>query len=245
MEDAVQDMRGMDSFRRSGTYFGRMLAISIGVHVAFSLLLLSPRHGQIAMRPVAYLDLSMTKPAVEVSRSAETKQAAPPPGKIIPLPETSPRPEPTEFDKLEQGAREALDTAAAKPEAIEQASLALGITNGYFSSLAEGQTLHPDIKDYYFTILRSINEKWWIANGGHAGAQARAMINVVIARDGNIVNAQIVRGSGSMTYDRSLLKALQAASPFPPLPEKYRMAFFEAPLVFNPPLNLMTSGNRS
>ncbi len=71
------------------------------------------------------------------------------------------------------------------------------------------------------------------------------MISVVISRDGNVVKAEIVQGSGSYSYDKSLLKALEAASPFPPLPAQYRMAFFEAPLVFNPPLNLMATGNRS
>jgi protein TonB len=223
-----------------------MLAVSLLMHGTFFLLLLSPRHGQFAARPVAYLDLSMTEPAAETSQPAQTKQTdTTVPEKTIPLPETPQKPAPTEFDKLQQGTHKALETAAAKPEAIGQSSLALGITNGYFSSLAEGQTLHDDIRDYYFTLLRTINEKWWVANAGHAGAHASAMISVVIGRDGSVLKAEILRGSGSYSYDRSLLKALEAASPFPPLPAQYRMSFFEAPLVFNPPLNLMTTDNRS
>ncbi len=242
MEYTVQDGQVVGQFRRSTAYFGRMLAVSLGVHIALFMLLLSPRHGQFAVRPVAYLDLSMTEPG----RPAETKQtAAAAPEKPVPLPEPPPQSAPTEFDKLQQGAREALETAAVKPEAVGQSSLALGITSGYFSSLAEGQSLHDDIRDYYFSMLRAINEKWWVANAGHAGARTRAMINVLIGRDGNVLKAEIVQGSGSFAYDKSLLKALEAASPFPPLPERYRMAFFEAPLIFNPPLDLMSLGNRT
>ncbi len=238
----------MEHYRRPGTYFSRMLAISLVVHVAFFLLLLFPRHGHFAPNPVACIDLSMTAPASEAIKPAETKKSDKTATKKtapVPQPEASQQPAPTEFDKLQHEARAALDSAAAKPEAIGQASLALGITNGYFSSLAEGQSLHDDIKDYYFTILRTVNEKWWIASDSHANARRRAMISVVIGRDGNVVKAEIVQGSGSYSYDKSLLKALQAASPFPPLPAQYRMAFFEAPLVFNPPLNLMATGNRS
>jgi protein TonB len=243
MEYAVQNAEGMGHFRRSGTYFGRMLAASLVAHIAFSVLLLSPRHGQFAARPIAYLDLSMTEPATASQATKQPDETSP--KKSVPLPETPQRPAPTEFEKLQQGTREALESAAAKPEAIEQSSLALGITNGYFSSLAEGQTLHDDIRDYYFTILRTINEKWWVANGGQTGARARAMISVVIGRDGNVLKAEIVRASGSYSYDKSLLKAVEAASPFPPLPAQYRLSFFEAPLVFNPPLNLMATGSKS
>lgn len=246
MEFAVQNVQGMEQVRKSGIYFGRMLAISLLVHGAFFLLLLSPRHGKFPAHPISYLDLSMTEPATKTSRPAQIKQiATPAPEKANPLPEPPLQPAPTEFDKLQQGAHKALESAGAKPEAIGQASLALGITNGYFSSLAEGQSLHSDIKDYYFSLLRTVNEKWWVANDGRAVALRRAMINVVISRDGNVLKAQIMQGSGSIAYDRSLLKALEAASPFPPLPAQYRMSFFEAPLIFNPPLNLMVTGNKS
>jgi protein TonB len=142
---------------------------------------------------------------------------------------------------LQQQTVKALASAESAPETIRQSSLALGITNGYFSSIANGQSLNDDIRDYYFTILRSINDKWWIGNTDHAGAKRRALINVVIARDGKVLQAEIVQGSGSFSYDRSLLKALEAAGPFPPLPERYQQVFFLAPLLFNPPLNLMTS----
>lgn len=246
MEYAVQDMQGMEHYRRPGAYFGRMLAISLVVHVAFFLLLLTPRHGQVTVPRFASIDLSMVEPAPQASQPAETKVPVETEKTIPePSPETPPQPAPTEFEKLQHEAREAVKTAGATPETVGQASLALGITSGYFSSLAEGQSLHADIRDYYFNILRSINEKWWVANAGHSGARARAMISVVIGREGNVLKAEIVRGSGSYSYDRSLLKALEAASPFPPLPAEYRMAFFEAPLVFNPPLNLMATGNRS
>ncbi len=246
MDYAVPQMQEMGHLGKSGKYFGRMLGVSLFVHGIVFLLLLSPRHGQFAARPIAYLDLSMTAPAAEASRPAETKKTdTAHQEKAVPVPETAQPSAPTEFDRLQQSAREALETAAAKPEAVGQSSIALGITNGYFSSLAEGQTLHDDIRDYYFTILRAINEKWWVASESHASAYRRAMISVVIGRDGNVVKAEIRQGSGSYSYDKSLLKALEAASPFPPLPKQYRMGYFEAPLVFNPPLNLMGTGNKS
>lgn len=240
-EITVAEMQEAESCRRDHANFGRVLVISFLVHVACSVLVLSHQRGNNSMAPVPSFDLTMTEPQTAPVQPAQPAVQEEP----VSLPEPPPQPPAlSEYEKLRQDSRKAVETAAT-PEAIRQVSLGLGITNGYFSSFANGQSLNDDIRDYYFTILQTINEKWWVGRGSHSGARNKVMINVVIARDGNVVQTEIVRGSGSFSYDRSLLKALEAASPFPPLPERFRQAYFSAPLLFNPPLNLLDGGNNS
>jgi len=53
----------------------------------------------------------------------------------------------------------------------------------------------------------------------------------------------MMTSSGNPAYDRAMMRTLEASSPLPPLPESYRGDFFQAPLRFNVPLNLLHSLN--
>jgi len=235
-----QDMAEAEACGSNRTRFGRMLIFSVLVHACCVAMVLSSHEGRHAASRVAFLDLTMEAPApppVPPPSPLEKSEAAP-------LPEVPPQPASTEVEKLRQETAKAVATAATKPESLRQASLSLGITSGYFGSIANGATLNNDIRDYYIAILRTINEKWWIDNSGTGELSRRAIINVIIARDGTIVRAEMAQGSGSYSSDRKLLKALEAASPLPPLPATYKDGFFLAPVIYNPPLDLMSTGSK-
>jgi len=234
------------SRRRPRDLFGRMVVISLVLHAISSIILLSPQRRGAEIPAVSYLDLKdFTAPAP----AAPAPKALPEP--LAPAPDDSQdvqkntEPLPTtpqsEMEKLQSGVDKSLTDAGKNPESLQERSFGLGLTNGYFSSLGQGETLRGDIREYYFTMLREINEKWWLKKESRQGGFRGALINVVIARNGTIVDKMLVRSSGNRSFDEAMLRTLDAASPLPPLPQSFEMDYFTAPLKFTGPLNLFTS----
>ena len=222
--------------------FGRMLAISLALHVISTVILLSPHRSAFKGLPVNYLELKDFKFQRQNDSIAPQKHNS---AEAIPDEprEASPHAAgtPSEAEKLRQDVERSLADAGANPASLHERSFGLGLTNGYFSSLAEGETLRKDIRDYYFSMLREINEKWWLQNEGHVGGVRGAIVHIVIARDGMIVDKTLVRSSGNPLFDRAIFQALDKANPLPPLPQGYELNYFSAPLRFVAPLNLFAS----
>lgn len=221
--------------------FGRMLAISIIMHIVAFMPFFLAGQARFAGPSVPFLDLNMgmeakSEPLPNPAKEAvkEINQASVP---------SQPLPAPTlsELDKLREHSQSALDSAASQPGAMEDASLGLSITSGYFGAIGEGETLRDDIRVYYFEMLRRINAKWWLNRDNRMAGINRAVFYLVIARDGTIVDRMLMTSSGNPAYDRAMMRTLDASSPLPPLPESYQGDFFQAPLRFNVPLNLLQS----
>jgi periplasmic protein TonB len=221
--------------------FGRMMALSLLFHVIASLPFLYPHYGSLSRSAIAYLDLNMEMSGHPVLPAPPMNPAKPNVTVKAQAPESLPTTPHTELDKFRENAQKSLESAAAEPARVQGASLGLSITSGYFASIGEGETLRDDIREYYFEMLRSINEKWWVNKDNHLTGRKSAVFYLVIARNGTIVDRMLVESSGNPAYDKAMLKTLEAANPLPPLPETYRGDFFQAPLRFNAPLNLMDS----
>lgn len=101
--------------------------------------------------------------------------------------------------------------------------------------------MRDDIRMYYFSLLQNINEKWWLDKNIDRKGIREVVMNIIVARNGEIVAKQLIRGSGNAAYDKAVLNALEAAGPLPPLPESYNGDFFQAPIRLVPPLNLLAS----
>ena len=130
------------------------------------------------------------------------------------------------------------------PDALQQRSFALGLTSGYFSSIAQGQSLRGDIREYYFAMLRQINERWWVVRDDRLEGRRELMVTIVVARNGMILEKKLLRSSGNPALDSAMMQMLEAASPLPPLPATYDGDAFVAPIKFVRPLNLLMSLNR-
>jgi periplasmic protein TonB len=242
MEEVLQELPVSDPTQQPGSFFYKMLVLSFLLHVGFSAyLLLNPQRGA-GSRSVTWLDLAMTTPAAPAvpaaPRTAQILPHAPMEQASVPPVPAAP---PSEFEKLQKDLQQTLETAGVKPETVQQQSLGLGITRGFFRSIGEGETLRPDIRSYYFSMLQSINEKWWLDKNIERGRIGEVLLNIVIARNGAIVDKQLLRSSCNAAYDREVLRAVGAAGPLPPLPESYLGDFFQTPLRLVPPLSLMTS----
>ncbi len=229
--------------RGTRDFFGRLLAISLALHVISTLILLTPHSSTFKVPSVTYLELNDIKFQEQtdsiVPQEPELAEAAPAAEPEI----TQPPPAETrsEADRLQQEVKQTLASAETNPDSLHERSFGLGLTNGYFSSIAEGESLRSDIKDYYFIMLREINEKWWLTNNGNFGGLRGAIVQIVVARNGTIVEKTLTRSSGNRSFDRAIFKTLEKANPLPPLPHDYQLKYFSAPLRFVAPLNLFAS----
>lgn len=225
--------------------FLRMLSLSLLLHLALTPLFILPgkRSGGTPFSSMIAVDLDTVPPP---PGAPPTPQPAPSPSPEA-APEAPPRPEPpptppTEAERLTDTVREAVAGGREQPELLEQSSLGLGLSLGYFSSLAEGKSLRDDVKEYYFAMLRKVNEQWWLAGAGSVRTPRIPVITIVLNRNGDLVKRFIEQGSGDPEYDRKILQSLDAAAPFPPLPPTYRDFFFKVPIRMVAPLNLLLPG---
>lgn len=228
--------------RGARDFFGGMLVISLVLHAISSVILLSPRHASLQNPPVSYIELKdMIFPEQSDSLAPQETNTA----EAIPeVPEETQPPAvetPSVAEQLQQDVRQSLADAEENPEVLHEKSFSLGLTNGYFSSLAEGESLRQEIRDYYFSMLREINEKWWLTNNGISGGLRGAIVEIVVSKNGMIVSKTLKRSSGNPSFDRAIFKTLEKANPLPPLPNDYPLNYFSAPLRFVAPLNLFAS----
>lgn len=240
--DYVEDAAAV----RRNTLFLRMLTLSILLHLALTPLLLLPgkRSSGVPFSSIIAVDLAaVPSPPPAPPLPAPPENPAPAAPAAEPPPEPLPEAPPTESQKLTTTVTEAVAGGREQPELLEQASLGLGLSLGYFSSLNEGRTLRDEIKLYYFTLLRQVNEQWWLTGAGSVRTPRIPVITLVIARNGELLQRYIEQGSGDREYDRHILRAIDAAAPFAPLPPTYRDRVFTVPIRMVAPLNFLLTGD--
>lgn len=92
-------------------------------------------------------------------------------------------------------------------------------TSAFGSSIAGLD--NPDFRfGYYLDQLLSAIDAKWVRPPLGDGVQA--IISFRIGRDGSLSDLQVAESSGYNSFDLAALRAVQNASPFPPLPRAYR-----------------------
>ena len=242
MEEALQPLE-TDQHTRYNKYLALGIAASVILHLICTFVLFSLPQGSQAPSSVTYVDLGSPQHAAPIT--APPKEAAP--EQVAPKPEmplATEKPIAPELPLQDQESKALPDQPAATevPKVEEQRSLTtlgLGLTKGYFKSLGGGETLREGIKGYYLEMLQGINEKWWLDQKLDKRKLNSVVVNLTVARNGDIVGSNVLVSSGNSAYDRAVVAALIAASPLPPLPQSYKGDFFQAPIRLVPPLNLM------
>lgn len=84
---------------------------------------------------------------------------------------------------------------------------------------------------YFSHMIERIKASWAWA-GASGSLKAKVQFNITPA--GDIVNVRIVEPSGDPSYDASVERAVRAANPLNPPPEKYRSEFGLVELTFEP-----------
>lgn len=72
-------------------------------------------------------------------------------------------------------------------------------------------------------ITSHIERNWYLPPGIKGADNLYAIIEVKVTRDGLIDNLRVLRSSGEVFYDNSLLRAVRKSVPFPIPPEKYKL----------------------
>jgi protein TonB len=229
--------------RRSLDIFACMLAVSILLHCAASVILILP--GRFSQTGPAAVFVELQNPAATPSPQEEPLRddavAPQPPPAAETAAETAPAASP-ETARLEQAVADSLRRAVQSPDAVHESAIGLGMISGHFASFAEGASLKDDIRVYYFELMRRINEVWWTGGAARGSFVNAAAVNLSISRDGKVLACELLESSGSREQDAALLDAVRTAEPLPPLPRSYFYPTFNAPIRFVPPLRLMLPG---
>ncbi|MBI5141551.1 MAG: TonB C-terminal domain-containing protein [Nitrospirae bacterium] len=70
---------------------------------------------------------------------------------------------------------------------------------------------------YEGIITNRVRQRWVFTGKGAEGLSAEVLI--ALDRNGSVRTQKITRGSGNVEFDRSVLRAIAKASPFPPPPD--------------------------
>ena len=241
MEEALQPLDEADQPIRPNKHLILGIAASVILHLICTVALLGlPGGGSPSRQSITYIDLGAAaaqKPMTPPAKAAPQEKELLPP-EMPTVPETPPAPQQARAEEPNA----APEQPAAQNRVEEERShttLGLGLTKGYFRSLGDGETLRLDIKEYYLEMLQGINEKWWLDQQLDQKRVDPIVINITVARNGDIVGSAVMISSGNPRYDKAVQKSLAEAGPLPPLPADYEGDFFQAPIRLVPPLNLM------
>lgn len=91
-------------------------------------------------------------------------------------------------------------------------------------------SIDPDFTYGYYIeqLLRQIDSKW---SPPQAGTNIRTIVRFRILRRGQIDQLDVAESSGLNAFDLAALRAVQDASPFPPLPASYRNPTLNVTLI--------------
>lgn len=89
-----------------------------------------------------------------------------------------------------------------------------------------------DFKPWAGQVLEKIQRNWALPGGSGSGWKGDVGVRLVVARDGQVLGADLDAPSKIELLDQAALKAVAAASPLPALPDAYKSSSLEVYLVF-------------
>jgi protein TonB len=190
------------------------LLISILIHVVLLWALLTLFRVVPEMRlPDKVYQVKILQPIMR-SRSVEQEaavQEAPPPEPEKPA-EVKPK------EKKKTPEKEAEQKSPPEPEEKPMDVSVDEETLDGTSIAVEGQRF--PFSYYLAAVERKVSENWF--SGVSSEAEGRTCIVFFrLRRDGRVADVQIEQSSGNSYFDRSAMRAIRSASPFPPLPKTF------------------------
>lgn len=134
------------------------------------------------------------------------------------------RPEPEATESPEEMVRNKIERLK-KIDQLERLKSLRASIGGYKleeegASGAKGQkkTASPEAMAVYYGIIRYRVLERWVYTGKAIG-RLEAEVLISLSKQGGVQKQSIVKSSGNPDFDRSVLRAIAKASPFPPPPE--------------------------
>ena len=214
------------------------LALSLVLHMGAALVIIIASGLSTGEKsPTSFIieDIVLTPSISAPAPAIAAAPSAPLPSQTPPTPNPATEKEPPTQDPLPEQPTD-ISGSPEKEGGLMSTPLGLGMTHGYFSSLADGRTLRNDIRGYYFEIVEKINQQWW-ENASLLKEPLRqdGIFEVLVQRDGTIVAIRTLRKTGSREADQLITEIIKSTSPLPPLPSSYDLSMFRAPLRIKAP----------
>ncbi|MGE0639153.1 MAG: energy transducer TonB [Thermoanaerobaculia bacterium] len=227
--------------------FGRFLAVALGIHFAVAVVgWWIPRWTRAAPPPIEFVAvqvvpaarLGVARPVPPKPRPPEVEKEQPRP--VEPPPAAAPSlPKPAEKPAAKPTAAPATPKPQTRPDRTPPEPQATpevrGSERGSVSGLAMGASVagldNPDFTyGYYVDQMLSMIQANWVRP--IVGSGIEATISYRIGRDGRITDVAISSSSGINSFDLAALRAVQSASPLPPLPRAFRESWLGVHLIF-------------
>ncbi len=128
---------------------------------------------------------------------------------------TRPKPKPKEKPK-EREKKPKEKPAETKPE---DKPMDVSMQEGSQTEVAVDAPTFP-FSYYLSAIERKVSENWLSAQGGRDGGVA-CVVYFKLSRNGRVSDLRVETSSGNAHFDRSALRAIRSADPFPPLPRAF------------------------
>lgn len=194
--------------------------------------------------PVADTKPEEKKPEPKVEAKPEEKKPEP---KAQAKPDSKAKPDndAVSLNKSKQKQKEALEKLK-KMSAIEKirqqvqnqkaADAAAKVLKGRVLSKGTSPTGLDKIQsENYLVQLDALIKSKWALPQWLIGKPLKTKVLVKINPDGRVADKKIVQSSGNPTYDEYCMKAIENASPFPKVPEKFTEIFNEDGVLFGFP----------
>jgi TonB family protein len=101
--------------------------------------------------------------------------------------------------------------------------------------LRERASIHTrdyDLTPWAVEVVERIQKNWQISPALRMSGKGMVKILVIVERNGELQSVEIVNSSMVPLFDRAALKAVEASSPFPGLPDDFPADNLEAYFVF-------------
>lgn len=118
-------------------------------------------------------------------------------------------------------------------ENIRQRVSSAGPTSATAPSQPGETDIGSKMKIYYAAIWARIKNQWVLPQGILSRQNIEAVIHVKILRSGTVADLSFEKRSGNRYFDESAMRAIQKASPLPPLPEWVRDSSIEIGIRFH------------
>lgn len=189
-------------------------------------------------------------PKAEVTPPAAATPAPPPPAPPRPVPNTPLQPEkpklafesvgppapiqpaaPVNFPGINKSVDEIARGATAPPS--PPGAVSLGDRDASRLQLLSDPS-GVDFKPYLIQVLTAVRTNWMaiIPEAARAGRRGRVLVQFIIDRRGHMPKIVIAEESGTLAFDRAAIAGVNAAVPFPPLPDSFKGQEIRLQLAF-------------
>jgi TonB family protein len=158
-----------------------------------------------------------------------TQAPKPKPKPAVAPPKPAPPPKPMDYDAaldtLRQELGEEPPSDAPDPDLVAsvQPAAPTGPPGG-----AGGDPLDPAVAEWMRRVKIHVSRSW-ILEASEKRKAIQALLNVTLDATGNVIEVELRERSGSPSFDTSVVRAIEKASPLPPPPDSG-----EWPFIFTP-----------